>query len=56
MTLTSLLNRPVAVLVSDPWEFGVQCGIGPFVGTVVGATSELLIVRLSEPILYTGSR
>jgi hypothetical protein len=46
----------VELWVSDPFEFGTECGVGPFKGTVVDTTSEALLVRLHEPFEYGGKR
>lgn len=44
------------VLVSDPWEFGTECGVGPFAGIVEAARSDMLLLRLEAPIDYRGAR
>lgn len=54
MSTTSLLNLPVNITISDPWEFGTECGPGPFDGTITDATSDRLIVRLLSPVVYRG--
>lgn len=54
MNTENLLNLSVAIVVSDPWEFGSECGIGPFTGTVTDTTPEKLVIRLSAPIHYRG--
>jgi hypothetical protein len=55
MTASGLVGKEVQILVSDPWEFGTQCGVGPFAAVVEGADSELLL-RLETPIPYRGVR
>jgi len=56
MSPSSLTNLPVALVVSDPWEFGTECGTGPFLGTVADASADLLVIRLASPITYRGRR
>lgn len=51
---SNLTNLPVSLLVSDPWEFGTECGVGPFLGTVTDASTESLVVGLTTPIVYKG--
>lgn len=54
MTTTKLLNLPVLIVVSDPWEFGTECGTGPFFGPILDATNAKLLVRFSKPVNYQG--
>jgi hypothetical protein len=54
MSATNLLNLTMALVVSDPWEFGTECGTGPFIGTVTDATSESLLIQLLKPINFSG--
>ncbi len=54
MSTTNLLNLQVAIVVSDPWEFGTEHGTGPFVGTISDVTDERLVIRLSDPIAHSG--
>ena len=56
MSISSLIGNRVEVLVSDPWEFGTECGVGPFVAVVLSATPEILLLRLEAPIEYRGER
>jgi len=49
-----LANVGVSIVVSDPWEFGSECGTGPFLGTVTDASADTLVVRLATPITYRG--
>lgn len=41
-------------MVSDPWEFGTECGVGPFLGSVSDHDDVRLLVVLDEPIVYRG--
>lgn len=54
MSSVTLLNLSVAITISDPWEFGTECGTGPFMGNVMDANSEMLVISLSEPVTYQG--
>ena len=54
MSASSLLNLSVGILVSEPWEFGTECGVGPFGGIVIDVTAEKLLIQLSKPISYMG--
>jgi hypothetical protein len=54
MNAESLTNVPVSILISDPWEFGTECGTGPFTGAVTDATADRLVIALSMPIKYQG--
>jgi hypothetical protein len=55
MSTTNLLNLAVSITVSDPWEFGTECGTGPFAGTITDVASDWLIIRLAVPIAYRGN-
>jgi len=46
----------VELWVSDPFEFGTECGVGPFKAVVLDRSSEAVLVRLSEPFEYEGKR
>lgn len=54
MSAPNLINLSVEILVSDPWDFGTECGVGPFSGIIINATAEKLVIRLSKPISYSG--
>ncbi len=54
MSALSVVNLGVTLTVNDPWEFGTECGTGPFEGIISDVTSDRLLVRLSTPILYRG--
>jgi hypothetical protein len=51
---TTLVNSIVDLSVSDPWEFGTECGEGPFRGRVVDVAEGALAVRLEAPLQYRG--
>jgi hypothetical protein len=54
MSVLDLIGNSVRILVSDPWEFGTECGVGPFIGIIDAIRSNALIIRLLEPIAYRG--
>ena len=49
MSTRRLLGRMVDLSVSDPWEFGTECGPGPFSGRVTDAAADALTARLELP-------
>jgi len=56
-----LEGMSVAVMVSDPWEFGTAHGVGPFTAKVVKTgkdESGLLkaLLRLDVPVVFEGVR
>ena len=44
----------VSIFVSDPWEFGTACGVGPFCGEIADRREGRLLVRLCIGIEYGG--
>lgn len=54
MSTINILNSQIAIIISDPWEFGTECGTGPFIGTISDVTNEMLIIKLLTPINYSG--
>lgn len=44
----------VIIFVSDPWEFGTQCGVGPFLGEIICRREDKLLIVLSSPLEYAG--
>lgn len=55
MDLCELINRRASILVSDPWEFGTECGDGPFAGAVSRIDQSGLQILLDDPIAYQGT-
>lgn len=41
-----------SILVSDPWELGTECGVGPFIGKVLMERNGAVLIRLSQPIRF----
>lgn len=54
MTLPLRKGRLVELFVSDPWDFGTECGCGPFLATIEEVRSNGLRLRLSAPLDYRG--
>jgi hypothetical protein len=54
MNIDALKRATVSVFVSDPWEFGSECGTGPFLGTVIDVSPNSILVELAKPIFYGG--
>jgi hypothetical protein len=52
----SLVNNVLELSVSDPWEFGTECGPGPFRGRVTDVRKDALTVRLDVPLGYHGKQ
>lgn len=56
MTTMSLANTAVELSVSDPFEFGTECGDKPHPGTVADVSPEAILVRLDPPLRYQGKQ
>jgi hypothetical protein len=56
MTTPELCRRLVELHVSDPWEFGTDCGEGPFRCRVVDATEAAALTHLEIPLRYRGTQ
>lgn len=54
MNRESLLGSKVSLFISDPWEFGTECGTGPFHGSIVDMDDGRIMVLLDKTILYEG--
>ena len=58
-----LIGKRVALMISDPWEFGTECGVGPFYGQVSDSGTETIsnvevqrvLVALERPLNYSGA-
>jgi len=44
------------IWISDPWDFGTECGVGPFEGVIVQSEPRSLLIRLDAPIDYRSTR
>lgn len=54
MSNEALRNLAVELVVSDPWEFGSECGTGPFPGMISSADESEILIRFAAPIVYRG--
>ena len=58
----SLVDLPIKITVSEPWEFGTLHGTGPFAGRVLYLASDpnrsekraAALIRLDKPLLFEG--
>lgn len=56
MTMRSdLVGRKVILMISDPWDFGSACGVGPFLGQLRDLDDERMLVVLARPISYSNA-
>src|SRR5882724_10837999 len=61
--MSQLTGKRVALMISDPWEFGTECGAGPFDGKLTDSGTERIadvdiqraLVRLDLPIKYSNT-
>ena len=51
MNNKDLLGLKVEFVVSDPWEFGSECGTGPYKGIIRDLDQEKVLIVLDKPIL-----
>lgn len=51
----NLKGSRVALVISDPWEFGSECGTGPFEGNIKDEDSGKALVRFDKAISYGGT-
>jgi hypothetical protein len=47
-----LLRKRVALEISDPWDFGTECGTGAFYGLISDADDKSVLVVLEDSIEY----
>ncbi len=52
MSRKNLIGSRVALVMSDPWEFGTECGTGPFVGNIKDEDSGKVLILLDKTISY----
>jgi len=55
MSASLLVGKGVRIFVSDPWEFGTECGVGPFDAVITEAQTDALLLKLQVPIEYRGA-
>jgi hypothetical protein len=47
-----MVGKQASSYVSDPWEFGTACGVGPFAGSVTDQDAASVLISLDAPIRY----
>src|SRR5712691_1305982 len=58
-----LNGKRAALTISDPWDFGTECGVGPFYGRVTDSGTKRIadedvqraLVMLDRPINYSNT-
>jgi hypothetical protein len=55
MNSKNLIGSRVALVVSDPWEFGTECGTGPFWGDIKDKDIGKVLILLTKTISYGGN-
>ena len=61
--MSQLLGKKIALMISDPWDFGTKCGVGPFYGTLTDSGTEIIaevdiqkaLIALDRSINYLGA-
>ena len=53
MQSTYFIGKKIALLISDPWDFGTECGTGPFNGCIVDIDKEKTLIALDRTIEYS---
>jgi hypothetical protein len=56
MSANPLLDSILDLMVSDPWEFGTECGTAPFSASVTDASQDALLVHLEKSLRYQGKK
>jgi hypothetical protein len=54
MSMLVRVGHRATVYVSDPWEFGTRCGVGPFEAVVEDIRPDMLLLTLDGPLQYDG--
>jgi len=52
MEKDSLIGRTLILMVSDPWEFGTEHGVGPFEVTVEQVSETHIFLKVVSPWTY----
>ena len=61
--MSQLSGKRVVLMISDPWDFGTACGVGPFAGTltdfgtvrIAEQNIQRAVVTLDRPINYSST-
>jgi hypothetical protein len=56
MSTPLIAGQIVQLHVSDPWEFGSECGVGPFTARVVDVREASLLLSLEPPIPFRSAQ
>jgi hypothetical protein len=62
--MSQLIGKSVALMISDPWDFGTECGVGPFNGKITDFGTEKIadediergLVELDRSISYLNTK
>ncbi len=62
MAAFQLTGTRVTLMISDPWDFGTECGVGPFYGKIADIGTEKIdsldiekaLINLERSIKYSG--
>ena len=62
--MSKIIGKAVALMISDPWDFGTECGVGPFYGRVTDSGTKRIadedvqraLVTLDRPINYSNTK
>lgn len=49
-----LIDSRISFIISDPWEFGTECGTDPFFGVTKDVDGEKVLILLEKEISYRG--
>lgn len=52
MKVFQTVGNLIALRISDPWDFGTQCGVGPFFGSAIDEDNNRLLLLFTKPITY----
>jgi hypothetical protein len=55
MKSKNIIGSRIALFVSDPWEFGTECGPGPFGGNIIDKDGIKVLILLASKISYSES-
>jgi hypothetical protein len=56
MKSKNIIGSRIALFVSDPWEFGTECGSGPFPGIIIDKDGIKVLILLASKISYGGRK
>ena len=55
MTAVHLIEKRIALTISEPWDFGTECGVGPFYGYIIDVEEKRFLIALENPITYSNA-